>query len=130
MEKQPGRRLGIMIKEFTRKRGFHGCTVLALATVISVFAQPAAPVYDLLLHGGHVLDDKNHIDGVMDVAIKDGKIARVAAHIPSDSALKTIDVKGLYVTPGLIDIHVHVFAGTGRAPPMRASLAFLPTAPP
>jgi dihydroorotase len=103
-----------MIRELTRKKTFHGCIALTLATVISVFAQPAAPVYDLLLRGGHVLDDKNHIDGVMDVAIKDGKIARVAAHIPSDAALKTIDVKGLYVTPGLIDIHVHVYAGTGE----------------
>jgi dihydroorotase len=103
-----------MIREYTRKKTFRCCIAFALATVISVFAQPAAPVYDLLLRGGHVLDDKNHIDGVMDVAIKDGKIARVAAHIPSDSALKTIDVKGLYVTPGLIDIHVHVYAGTGE----------------
>ena len=103
-----------MTREYTGKRIFPGCIALALATVISLFAQPAAPSYDLLLRGGHVLDDKNHIDGVMDVAIKDGKIARVAAHIPSDAALKTIDVKGLYVTPGLIDIHVHVYAGTGE----------------
>src|SRR5271156_6375591 len=114
MGRRPGRPLGIMIRECTRKRGFHCCIALALATVISVIAQPAAPVYDLLLRGGHVLDDKNHVDSVMDVAIKDGKIARVAAHIPSDAALKTIDVKGLYVTPGLIDIHVHVYAGTGE----------------
>ena len=77
-------------------------------------AQPAEPAYDLLLRGGHVLDDKNHIDGVMDVAIKDGKIAKVAAHIPATSALKTVEVKGLYVTPGLIDIHEHVYAGTGE----------------
>src|ERR1700709_396638 len=80
----------------------------------SLFAQSAAPAYDLVLRGGHVLDDKNHIDALMDVAIKDGKIAKVAAHIPSIDALKTIDVKGLYVTPGLIDIHVHVYAGTGE----------------
>ncbi|SEF77880.1 dihydroorotase [Bryocella elongata] len=72
------------------------------------------PVYDLLLRGGHVLDDKNHIDSLMDVAVKDGKIARVAPHISPADALKTIDVKGLYVTPGLIDIHVHVYAGTGE----------------
>jgi dihydroorotase len=72
-----------MIREFTRKRGFHGSIALALATVISVFAQPAAPAYDLLLRGGHVLDDKNHIDSVMDVAIKDGKIARVASMSPA-----------------------------------------------
>src|SRR6202789_3754494 len=114
MERRPGRPLEIMIREYTRKSTFHGCIALALATVISVFAQPAAPTYDLLLRGGHVLDDKNHIDGVMDVAIKDGKIASVAAHIPSDAALKTIDVKGLYVTPGLVAIHVHVCAGTGE----------------
>ncbi len=88
--------------------------VLALAAGVNAFAQQAAPAYDLLLRGGHVLDDKNHIDGLMDVAIKDGKIARVAAHIPPGSALKTVDVKGLYVTPGLIDIHVHVYAGTGE----------------
>ena len=50
----------------------------------------------------------------MDVAIKDGKIAKVATHILSADALKTIDVKGLYVTPGLIDIHVHVYTGTGE----------------
>jgi dihydroorotase len=51
---------------------------------------------------------------VMDVAIKDGKIAKVADHIAPDSALKTVEVKGLYVTPGLIDLHVHVYAGTGE----------------
>src|SRR6202521_3603934 len=89
------------------------CITLTLAAGVHAFAQQE-PVYDLLLRGGHVLDDKNHIDGVMDVAIKDGKIASVAAHIPSDAALKTIDVKGLYVTPGLVDIHVHVYAGTGE----------------
>jgi dihydroorotase len=87
---------------------------LALLSSVSAIAQPAAPAYDLLLRGGHVLDDKNHIDAVMDVAIKDGKIAKVAQHIQPDAALKTVDVKGLYVTPGLIDLHVHVYAGTGE----------------
>ena len=53
-------------------------------------AAPTPPAYDLLLHGGHVLDDKNHIDGVMDVAIQNGKIAKVAPHIAPGSALKTI----------------------------------------
>src|ERR1700678_1836786 len=74
----------------------------------------SSAVYDLLLQGGHVLDDRNHIDAVMDVAVKDGKIAKVAEHIPSSDALKTIDVQGMYVSPGLIDIHVHVYAGTGE----------------
>src|SRR6201994_2814546 len=98
----------------TRKILIQTMIALALAAGVNAFAQPAGPAYDLLLRGGHVLDDKNHIDGVMDVAIKDGKIARVAAHIAPTSALKTVDVKGLYVTPGLIDLHVHVFAGTGE----------------
>ncbi|MFC5864120.1 amidohydrolase/deacetylase family metallohydrolase [Acidicapsa dinghuensis] len=72
------------------------------------------PSYDLILQGGHVLDNKNHVDGIFDVAIKDGKIAKVAPHIASSDALKTVDAKGLYVTPGLIDIHVHVYNGTGE----------------
>src|ERR1700689_3579917 len=100
----------------TRKSLKQTMIALALCACAYTFAQQTAPepAYDLLLRGGHVLDDKNHVDGVMDVAIKDGKIARVAAHIPSASALKTVDVKGLYVTPGLIDIPVHVYAGTGE----------------
>ncbi|MEO6912216.1 MAG: amidohydrolase/deacetylase family metallohydrolase, partial [Edaphobacter sp.] len=70
--------------------------------------------YDLILQGGHVVDAKNHVDGTRDVAIKDGKIAAVGEHLNPKDALKTIDVKGLWVTPGLFDIHVHVYAGTGE----------------
>jgi len=80
----------------------------------NAYAQAPAPAYDLILQGGHVLDDKNHVDAVMDVAIKDGKIAKVANSIPANSALKTINVKGLYVTPGLIDIHFHAFINPGE----------------
>jgi dihydroorotase len=84
-------------------RTFFACLVFA----ITLSAQP----YDLLLKGGHVIDPKNKISKVMDVAIAGGKIARVAADIPASQAKRTADVSGLYVTPGLIDIHVHVFAG-------------------
>jgi len=70
--------------------------------------------YDLLLHGGHVVDSKNHLSAIRDVAIRDGKIAAVAEHIDPSSALKTVDVTGLYVSPGLVDIHVHVYASTGE----------------
>jgi dihydroorotase len=70
--------------------------------------------YDLLLQGGHVIDAKNNINAVRDVAVKDGRIAAVAARIDPTQALKTVNVAGLYVSPGLIDIHVHVFAGTGE----------------
>lgn len=65
--------------------------------------------YTVLLKGGHIIDPKNNINQVMDVAIKDDKIARVAADIPTSEAANVIDVSGHYVTPGLIDIHVHVY---------------------
>ncbi|WZP00743.1 amidohydrolase/deacetylase family metallohydrolase [Isosphaeraceae bacterium EP7] len=70
--------------------------------------------YDLLLRGGHVIDPKNRVSTVLDVAIRDRKVAEVAPAIDPSKALKSIDVSGLYVTPGLIDIHAHVYAGTGE----------------
>src|SRR4051812_40219765 len=70
--------------------------------------------YDLLIKGGHVIDGKNNLSAVRDVAIKDGKIANVAGNIAASRAAKTIEASGLYVTPGLIDIHVHVYQGPLR----------------
>lgn len=77
-------------------------------------AGAAQQKYDLILKGGHVIDPKNKVSGVRDVAISDGRVAAVAESINAADALKVIDVSGLYVTPGLIDIHVHVYAGTGE----------------
>jgi dihydroorotase len=91
---------------------FLTCATLMLLSA-STHAQPL-PTYDLLLRGGHVLDAKNRVDAVMDVAIKDGHIAKVAPGLSPKDAIKTIEVKGLYVTPGLIDLHVHVYNGTGE----------------
>jgi dihydroorotase len=84
--------------------------------VLAATEQPPAAQhkYDLLLKGGHVVDPKNGISAVRDVAIADGKVAAVASRINAAEALKVVDVSDLYVTPGLIDIHVHVFAGTGE----------------
>ena len=76
--------------------------------------QATSPKYDLLLRGGHVIDARNSISAVRDVAIAGGKIAAVAASIDPSEALKTVDVTGLYVTPGLVDIHTHVYTGTGE----------------
>jgi dihydroorotase len=67
---------------------------------------------DLLIKGGHVIDPKNQIDSKMDVAIINGKIAQVAVDIPAKGAKLVVDASGLFVTPGLIDMHVHVFQGT------------------
>jgi dihydroorotase len=77
-----------------------------LAIALGLSAQTS---YDLVLKGGHVIDPKNRINGRMDVAIADGKIARLAADIPASEAKKLVNVAGLTVTPGLIDIHVHVY---------------------
>ncbi|HEU5146304.1 MAG TPA: amidohydrolase/deacetylase family metallohydrolase [Chryseosolibacter sp.] len=67
---------------------------------------------DLLIKNGHVIDPKNNIDGTMDVAIVEGKILRVARVISEDNAKKIVDAKGMYVTPGFIDMHTHVFVGS------------------
>ncbi len=77
--------------------------------------QPAStPRYDLLLKGGHVIDAKNNLSAVRDVAIAGGRIAAVAAALNPADAVKTVDATGLYVTPGLIDIHAHTYTGTGE----------------
>src|SRR5262245_9419894 len=98
------------------------CTILPLLLVSAAFAQD----YDLLLKGGHVIDGKNKLTAVRDLAIKDGKIAAIGTNIPATQALKTVDVSGLYVTPGLIDIHVHVYAGTGEKGSYAGDLSVYP----
>ncbi len=82
--------------------------------------------YDLLLKGGRVIDAKNNISGIRDVAIKDGRIAAVAANLAASGAAKTVDVTGLYVTPGLIDIHAHVYTGTGEKASYAGDLSLYP----
>ena len=67
---------------------------------------------DMLLKGGVVIDPKNKIQEQFDVAITNGKISQVSKNIPAAGAKKVIDVTGLYVTPGIIDMHVHAFIGT------------------
>ncbi len=81
--------------------------------LLAIIGALGAQTYDLVLKGGHVIDPKNKIDRVMDVAIAGGKIARVAENIPASESKRVANVAGLYVTPGLIDLHVHVY--TGRA---------------
>jgi dihydroorotase len=81
-----------------------------LLAAAGLFAQP----YDLLLKGGHVIDAKNTLNAILDVAIKDGKIAAVRAGIPASDARQTLDVSGLYLTPGLIDLHTHLYHTTGQ----------------
>ncbi len=89
--------------------------ILVLAMTLGIHqANAQSPRYELLLKGGHVIDPANHVDGTYDVAVSGGKIAAVEKDIPSASADKVVDVSGLYVTPGLVDIHTHI--GHGGAP--------------
>lgn len=94
--------------------------------VLAAASLAAQVQYDLLLTGGHVIDARNHLSAIRDVAIQDHKIARIAAGIPRSQAFKVIDVKGLYVTPGLVDMHVHVYAGTGQKGAYSGDLSLYP----
>ena len=89
---------------------------MALLWVIASGAGPRgqSPEFDLLIRNGHVIDPRNAIDGVMDVAIAAGKIAAVAPGLKPASARRVVDATGLYVVPGLIDMHAHVFYGTEK----------------
>ena len=89
--------------------------MLRLFSILLALALPlAAQQYDLLLKGGHLIDPRNQIDEPMDVAIAGGKIAAVEKNIANDQAKQVVDARGLFVSPGLVDLHVHVFAGTGE----------------
>lgn len=82
--------------------------------VLSSLCVAQTSSYDLLLKGGRVIDPANNVDAVLDVAVASGKIIAVAKDIPAGQAKKVVDVTGLYVVPGLIDIHYHI--GHGGAP--------------
>jgi len=88
--------------------------MIKLCLLLSFFLmlqQGMAQPYSIVIKEGHVIDPKNHIDAVMDVAVSDGKIVRVEKYIDGAQAAQVVDATGLYVMPGLIDIHAHVFHG-------------------
>ncbi len=99
------------------------CFLLGLICLSSMLE---AQQIDVLIKNGHVMDPKNGRDGVMDVAIVDNKITQVAPNISTNNADQIIDASGLYVTPGLIDIHGHHFWGTRLGRYLRNSYAALP----
>src|SRR2546425_713181 len=71
-------------------------------------------MYDVVLKGGTVVDPSSGLDGVLDVAVEHGGIARIAPGIAPSEAARLIEVGGKIVTPGLIDVHAHVFEGVNR----------------
>ena len=79
--------------------------------------------YDLLLTDGEVLDPAAGLKGCMDVGIAGGKIVAVAPNLPRNEARRTLSAKGMLVTPGLIDIHAHVFVNAPAKPKPAADKA-------
>src|ERR1700676_5527898 len=75
--------------------------------------QAATQDCDLLIKGGTVVDPAQNLHAALDVAVKDGKILELAPDIAASRALRVVSAKGKLVTPGLIDVHVHVFEGVG-----------------
>lgn len=85
-------------------------SIVCILLLITGFVH--AQTYNMVIKGGHLIDPKNNIDELMDIAIKDGRIAAVSKNIDAKLAIQAVNAEGLYITPGLIDLHAHVFAGT------------------
>ncbi len=86
--------------------------VVLLGMLVVLGSSVWGPAADLVLRNGRVIDPRNGVDGVMDIALVDGRIARVGPALTPSADAQVVDVSGLIVTPGLIDLHVHVFYGT------------------
>jgi dihydroorotase len=86
--------------------------LVAILLFLATFTNAQGKLYNTLIKGGRVIDAKNNINALMDVAIKDGKIAKIAQNIDASQAEQLVNAKGMYVTPGMIDVHAHVFWGT------------------
>lgn len=86
--------------------------IFLLSSLLLCISVTYAQKYSIVIKDGHVIDPKNNINALMDVAIQDGKIALVAKNIDAKEGKQVVDAKGSYVVPGLIDIHGHVFFGT------------------
>ncbi len=79
-------------------------------SLLGAQTRPAA-AYDLVVKGGRVVDPALNLDAQRDIAVSGGKIARLAPNIADTEARQVLDARGKIVTPGLIDIHVHVYDG-------------------
>jgi dihydroorotase len=67
--------------------------------------------FDLLIKGGEVIDPGAGLVGRLDVGVSDGRVTAVAPNLPADEAGRVVDATGQYVTPGLVDLHTHIYWG-------------------
>ena len=92
-----------------KKIVFSSVTVFLIVFAVSAVSAQGVVKSSILLKGGYVIDPANNINRRMDILVKDGKIARVDNNIPASEAEQVVDVSKYYITPGLIDIHTHIF---------------------
>lgn len=104
-------------------RTFKIC-LITLCFSLSIGASVFGQTYDIVIKGGHVIDPKNDINEPMDVAIAGGKILKVDKDISPEGARQVVDARGLYVTPGLVDIHSHVSPDIRPGDPMPDVVTF------
>jgi dihydroorotase len=102
--------MNISRRDLLRVVGTGSVPILA-GTWPGALAQTPAKKYELLLKGGHVIDPSQSFDAIADVALMGGKIAAIAPDIDPRDADRTVPVTGQIVTPGLVDLHTHGFAG-------------------
>jgi dihydroorotase len=100
--------------------------LLGLFFVSTTLLAQQEKAFDILITGGRVIDPKNNMDVIADVAIKTGKIVKVSSGLNPAEAKQVVNAKGLIVTPGLIDIHGHVFHGTQEDHYLSDGLSALP----
>lgn len=100
-------------RQFIRQTVAGGMVCSLVADLRSLLGaeRPSEAQYDLVVKGGRVVDPSQRLSAVRDVAISGRHVARVAADIPESQARQVLDARGKVVTPGLIDVHVHVYDG-------------------
>jgi len=100
-------------------------SILLVFCAIGTYLLAGAQPFDLLIRNGRLIDPRNGIDAKMDIAVRDGKVAQVATKIEG-TAKQAVDATGMIVSPGLIDIHGHIFHGTQEDHYLSDGLSALP----